>query len=80
MAAKYWPRKSATDEASVSWDAPAPTVTAPAPEESGEVSDGPCAGAVPPGPAAEESWPTAEAPCAGWVDWAWFRAASACDG
>src|SRR2546430_9619008 len=34
-----------TDEASVSWDAPAPTVTPPAPEESGEVSDGLGAGA-----------------------------------
>ena len=75
MAAKYRPRKAATDDASGSCNAPAPTVTALPPEGLGEVPDGLCAGS-------EAPWPDAEAPCAGGVvrvDWVEFRAASLCD-
>jgi hypothetical protein len=57
MAAKYWPRKAATDEAFGFCDAPAPTVTALPSEELGGPPDGPSAGA-------ELLWPDAEGACA----------------
>ncbi len=75
MAAKYWPRKAATDEAFGSWEAPAPTVTALPSEGLGEVVGGLCADA-------EAPWADGEALCAGGaarVDSVEFRAASACD-
>lgn len=74
MAAKYWPRKAATDEASGSGEAPAPTVTAP-PSEGLAVADGLCADA-------EALWADGEALCAGGaarVDWVEFDTASVCD-
>lgn len=58
MAAKYFPRKFATDEAFGSCDASAPTVTALSPEGLGEGPAGLCAGA-------ELPWPDEEVPCAG---------------
>ena len=80
MAAKYWPRKAATDEAPWSCDAPAPIVTALPPEGLDEVPDGLCEGEALPWPDAEAPWP--EGPCAGGVvsvDWGEFCAASLCD-
>ena len=76
MAAKYWPRKAATDEASGSCEAPVPTVTAP-PSEGLAVADGLCADA-------EALWAAGEAPCVGGVDaarvdWVEFDTAPVCD-
>ena len=74
MAAKYWPRKAATDEASWSCDAPAPIVTALPPEGLDEVPDGLCVGEALPWPDAEAPWP--EGPVRG-VSSAWTGASSA---